>query len=444
VGFAAFLSMLDFSATNAALPSIAREFSVTPSTALWATSAYLSSSLVALMPLAALADRVGFAAMTRVGLLLLVLSAVGCAMSGGIVAFIAWRLVQGLGGACIMSVNAAHLRKIYPHRTLGRGIAFNTMMVSLGVAAGPTLAAIATGCGSWRLMFLLISVLGAMALGIALHGLQSDDHRVASGKYDAVGAVLSGAVLISGLFTCNRIAHAPFAVENILLVMGVIAGFMLLARQQRQRAIPIVPLDLLGRPDFSRPFVSNLLVFAATTILVIWLPFEVAERADLEPFAIGLVLTIWPVGIIAAVPFVGHLADRELNRFSFIAGISLLVSGAALLMLLGPQQSYLQIIWRVAIAAFGFGLFLTPNNRLLVLAGGHRRSSTSAMVSLARLLGQAIGAAIVLAVFRLDPLHGGTTCLTMTCVLSLAAVPVGLPRRGQNPAACSFEPSAQS
>jgi DHA2 family multidrug resistance protein-like MFS transporter len=428
ISLPAFLAMLDFSLANTVLPSVARDMHVAPDFAIWATNAYLYASLLAIMPLAALGDRIGFAVVTRAGLALFMVASLGCALAPTMSVFVALRFVQGLAGACIMSVNTGHLRNLYPDASLGRAIAFNSLMISLGVTAGPPLSAALLSLGSWRMVFCLTIPLGFAALLMVFAGISGGARETSKLRFDTGGAVFSAAVLAVLLLTVGRAAHAPLDRWSILLLLATTLGLIVLGRHQARQKEPLVPLDLFAVRDFRRAFLSNLLAFAASAILVVALPFELT-RHGLSQLGVGLVLTAWPLAIIGALPLAGILADRGDARVSFVGGLLLIAGGSWLLSRISPASTPLDIAWRVALPAFGFGIFLTPNSRLMVIAAGDRRGGASGMVSLARLLGQSMGASIVIALLRIHPSAAGTICMAATSALGLVAIPVGLPRR---------------
>jgi MFS family permease len=149
VALSVLLSVLDYAVVNVALPSIAEDIHTSDSNAIWVVNAYQLASLIALLPLAAMGDRVGHARMCRIGLMLFVVASLLCAVSRTLPELTAARALQGFGGACIMSVNAALVRFIYPGSVLGRGIALNGLVVALGVALGPTVAAAVLALATW-------------------------------------------------------------------------------------------------------------------------------------------------------------------------------------------------------------------------------------------------------------------------------------------------------
>ena len=140
VSLSVLLSVLDYAVANVALPTIAADIHTSASSSIWVINAYQLASVISLLPLAALGERWGYARMSQIGLVLFVVASVLCAISTTLPELALARALQGFGGACIMSVNAALVRFIYPAKELGRGIAFNGLVVAMGVALGPTVA----------------------------------------------------------------------------------------------------------------------------------------------------------------------------------------------------------------------------------------------------------------------------------------------------------------
>lgn len=81
------------------------------------------------------------------------------------------RVIQGFGGAALMSVNTALIRLIYPQRFLGRGMGINSFIVAVSSAAGPTIAAAILSIASWKWLFLINVPLGIIALLLAMRFL---------------------------------------------------------------------------------------------------------------------------------------------------------------------------------------------------------------------------------------------------------------------------------
>jgi DHA2 family multidrug resistance protein-like MFS transporter len=110
----------------------------------------------------------------------------------------------------------------------------------------------------------------------------------------------------------------------------------------------------------------------------------------------GLLITPWPLAVAFTAPLAGRLVEHY--PAGLLGGIGLLAFaiGLGALALLPALPSSFDVIWRMALAGAGFGLFQTPNNRTMIAAAPRERSGgASGMLGTARLLGQTMGAALV-------------------------------------------------
>ena len=82
----------------------------------------------------------GYRRVSQCGLAVFTIASLACALAPSLTMLSIARVVQGLGAAGIMSVNAALVRFTYPHRMLGRAIGINAFAVAIAAAIGPTIA----------------------------------------------------------------------------------------------------------------------------------------------------------------------------------------------------------------------------------------------------------------------------------------------------------------
>src|SRR6478735_11783216 len=108
------MSVLSNSMTNLALPYIAQDLNITAESSIWIVNATQIALIISLLPVAALADIVGYRHVYRFGLVLFSLASIGCALAPSLPWLLLGRTFQGLGGAAIMSVQPALVRAIYP------------------------------------------------------------------------------------------------------------------------------------------------------------------------------------------------------------------------------------------------------------------------------------------------------------------------------------------
>jgi len=408
------------------LPTIGKDLGASAATSVWIVNAYQLTITILLLPLAALGDRLGYRRIYVPGLALFTLGSAGCAMAHGLDTLIAARVFQGIGAACIMSLNAALVRATYPAKMLGRGIGYNALVLSMSAAAGPTLAAIILSVSSWPWLFLINLPIGVAAVIV---GSKALPHARGHGHpFDWVAALLSGAMMGFTVFGAESFARESGVVSLALIVIGIASGFLLVRREWGDPA-PLFPIDLLKIRIFSMSIGTSTVSFAAQMLAYVTLPFLFQSVLGRSAFETGLLMTPWPLALGVIAPIAGRLADKV--RAGLIGGIGLVIFAFGLFMLsqLGPHPGTFDITWRMAVCGIGFGLFQSPNNRTIVSsAPRHRSGAAGGMLATARLLGQTTGAVAVGVAFHLFGVTVGPDLLAASAIAALVAAGLSLMR----------------
>jgi DHA2 family multidrug resistance protein-like MFS transporter len=420
------MAVLDGAIANVALPTIAADLGASPATSIWVVNAYQLTITILLLPLAALGDRLGYRRIYIPGLVLFTIGSLGCALAHSLAGLIAARVFQGVGAACIMSMNAALVRATYPSKMLGRGIGYNALVLSISAAAGPTLAALILSVGKWPWLFLINLPIGVAAVVVGLKSLpRAGGH---GHRFDWAAAILSGIMMGSTVFGAETFARESEAVGTVLIAAGLGAGVWLVRREWGDPA-PLFPVDLLKIRIFSMSIATSTVSFAAQMLAYVTLPFLFQSVMGRSAFATGLLMTPWPLALGVIAPIAGRLADKV--RAGLIGGIGLAIFAAGLFALsrLGAHPSTLDIGWRMAVCGIGFGLFQSPNNRTIVGSAPRNRSGAAGgMLATARLLGQTTGAVIVGMAFHLAGVRVGPSLLAASAVAALIAAGLSLLR----------------
>lgn len=414
------MAVLDGVIVALALPVIGRDLRVTPSAAIWVINAYQIAVTVALLPLAALGDMVGYKRVYWWGLALFTVASAACAGATTLPWLAAARIAQGLGAAGIMSVNIALVRFIYPKAQLGAGVGYASLVVASASVAGPSIAAVILAYAPWQGLFLVNVPLGLLAMLIGAFTLPVTP---ASGnKLDPASCLLNVAafgMLIAGLTGLADPAQHRGAWA--LVVGGVVAG-ALLAWRERRLAQPMVPVDLLRMPVFRWSLLTSMSAFAAQTMAFVALPFYLHQGGYGSAAQIGLLMTPWPLATALVAPWAGRLSDRLAPATLCGAGLLLMAAGLGAIALLGPAPAGYDVAWRMALCGLGFGLFQSPNNRVIMgSAPAARSGGASGLQSLGRLLGQCGGATLVALVFGATRGAGTTLIVALAGALSLVA-----------------------
>lgn len=419
---AIFLGSLDTAIANTALPAIAADLQATPATSIWIINAYQMAIVATLLPFAALGDLWGPRKVFLGGLALFTLASLGCALADSLVTLTLARALQGVGTGAIMAVNIALIRLIYPAHRLGRGVGLNALVVGLGFAFGPTVASLVLSVASWPWLFAINVPLGLLCFGFGLPALpRNEPSKHAFDPATAVLTAVSFSALILALGAATQREDPRWVGAAVLTTL--VAGALLLRRQAGHPA-PMLPVDLLRRPMFALSAVTALCAFTTQGLALVSLPFYFEQVLHRDPIETGFLMTPWAVVVALAAPFAGRLSDRHASGLLGGIGLSALALGMASMALLPAQPSGLDIVLRLAFCGLGFGLFQSPNLRaLMASAPPERAGGASGVIAMARLLGQASGAALVALCFGLAGAQGAVWALWLGAgTATLAAV----------------------
>ena len=394
------LVVLDGAIANLALPSIALSLHAEAGSTVWVVSAYQLAVLVAILPCGALGEIYGARRIFLVGVALFTVASAACAFAGNLPLLILARFAQGLGGGAIMALGMMNLRAAVPQHMLGPIIGINAMVIAISAAAGPGIAAAILSVTNWPWLFAVNLPLGAIVLiGGSLLGQIEGAQRKLNAK-----ALLANTLMFI-LFFCgaDRIATAPVS-GAALIATALVCLFVLLRLEQNSDA-PIVPTDLLAAPAFRVAVIASISCFCGQMLSYIALPFYLQHTYHMTPVLAGLYMMPWPAATAIIAPVSGRLANRFKTAWLCAIGGALLALGLLIVGFAPPDPRGIAFIAGTVIAGFGFGLFQTPNNRILLLSAPKARSGAAgAMQGTARLLGQTLGGICMSIIFATLPL----------------------------------------
>jgi len=174
---------------------------------------------------------------------------------------------------------------------------------------------------------------------------------------------------------------------------------ILLWRRQLSLTAPLLPIDLLRIPVFALSIAVCASSFAAQMLALVVLPFHLTA-AGYSAVEIGLLMIPWPLATALAAPVSGSLSDRYPAGLLGFLGLMMFAGGLAALALVPERAAPFAIVLPMALAGAGFGLYQSPNNRTIQGSAPRARSgAASGMASMARLLGQTVGAALAAFLF---------------------------------------------
>lgn len=421
------MGVLDGTVMNVALPTLSKEFNVTPSDIIWVVNAYQLVVTMMLLGFAAIGDVFGYKKVFLCGVSIFVTASALCAMSKSFEMMVASRILQGIGGACTMSINTALLRIIFPPARLGRVMAANAVIVAVTAASGPALGGAILSIGHWSWIFLMNIPLGLAALIIGWKLLPHNPPQKTKQKLDGQSVVMNAVFFGLLIYTIEGMAHDGFSTLLLLqAVVTVIVG-VLYIRRQLQIPMPILPVDLFRIPIFSLSIGCSIACFTAQMLALVSLPFFMQHSLGMGVAATGLLMTPWPLATTLTAPIAGRMIERVHPGILGAVGMGIFATGLCLLATLGNDTELWNLAWRMAVCGIGIGLFQTPNNVTITTSAPIQRSGgASGMLGTARVLGQTLGTAIVAILFHYMGQESGGEVVCLWTALGLALISGGL------------------
>ena len=397
-----FLSVLDGSICNVALPSIAKELHVSSSDSIWIVNSFQLIIMMTLLPFSSMGERWGYKQVYLRGVVVFTIGSLLCALSHNLPLLVASRVFQGFGASMIMSVNTSLIKLIYPKRRLGEGVGLNATVVAIASVTGPTLAAAILSMASWPWLFAINVPVGIATFILGRKYLPDNVVRRLGHRFNWKEALLNAVTF--GLFIgCVE------AYSHDVPVRWVLCGVVLLAvvatiyvRMQLGERYPMLPFDLLKIPIFSMSVMTSILSFTAQMMSLIAMPFLLVNTFHYDAVGTGLLMTSWPLVIVFVAPLAGILIGKIHPGILGGVGLIIMSIGCFSLSFVPTDTNHFGLVWRLMLCGMGFGFFQSPNNHMLLTSAPPQRTgSASGMLATARLTGQTIGAALVALLFHI-------------------------------------------
>jgi EmrB/QacA subfamily drug resistance transporter len=388
----AILGPIDASLVNVILPTLSRSFGASLAAVQWVPMAYLLASGGLVLVFGRLGDLRGHRRVFLAGLLAFVAASTLCAAAPTISALVAFRALQGIAAAALMSVPLAILTATFPPAERGKAIGLFAACISVGLALGPSLGGFLAGAFGWRAAFLINLPLGLLAFSFARRVLP--EVPVRPGRLDLPGAATALGTLVSFLLFVNLAQEEGLTARTLpLLVLSIVCGALFVLAERRV-AEPMVALSLFGIRPVAFGISASVLNFMAQYVVVFLTPFLLGRLLGEGPARVGLVLTAFPLAVLCVAPFAGALSDRVGSALPATVGAGISALACALLAAMPAGSGPGSVAWRLALFGVGTGLFQSPNNSAVM--GSAPRAHLGVVGSLlgtARSLGMVLGVA---------------------------------------------------
>lgn len=418
----------------------------------WVIISYLFSITGLLLFFGKLADTVGRKSVFTAGFVIFTIGSLFCGMSQSIMQLILARGIQGFGASMLMANGPAIITAAFPVNKRGRALGILAMVVSAGLAVGPSLGGFLIRYLGWASIFFVNIPVGIAGTIFALRYLPPDIPKQAEAK-DEHSKLLSQDELLRRYktlpfwirlqTTLNRLRYFDWMGaflwmfiqigysliidrENILgvsgnlqkiLIAGALGLFFLFLVWEISIEDPVLNLGLFRSRVFRYGNMAGFLAIIGMSSLTLLMPFYLQSVRGFSSLSVGFMMTAVPITIFICAPIAGRLSDTYGSRPLSILGITII--GLSLISLgvpywgqyfgLTQEQSPAIIVAHLALTGAGFGIFQSPNSRAIMCDVEPANLGTaSAMLATVRNLGLVTGTAL-------------SSSLLMNTYISLAA-----------------------
>ena len=366
VSLGMFVSVLDQTGVNIALPRIADHFDATIPAVQWVSLGYILTIGSLLLPMGRLSDMIGRKRVYVTGFAVFVLGAVLAGSSTTLLGLILFKICQGVGGAMIQANGMAIVTSTFSPTERGKIIGLFITVVGMGAIAGPVLGGVVVSLLDWRYVFFTVAPLGVLSMAAALIVLEG---RPATGAgqtdrrpgFDWLGAVLFATAIVVFLLVMTNAYRVGWGSPLVVgACVGVAALVFFFLWWERRAPDPMLALELFKRRLFSIGSSASFLGFLGGASVFFLMPFYLQEVLGYSAGEAGLIIAPSALCMGLAGPIAGRLSDKYgWRRFSILG---LVIFGAALLLL--SQLSETAPLWLVMLALVmqggGMGIFYSP------------------------------------------------------------------------------------
>jgi EmrB/QacA subfamily drug resistance transporter len=401
VSLGMFMTLLDVTIVNIAIPAIMDDLNATVADASWVVNAYSLALAVLFLSMGGLADKLGRKQVFLVGLAIFTVFSLLCGLAPSIGWLVVFRIGQGVGGAAMTPLSLAILFSVFPRRQTGMAFGIWGAISGAAAAIGPSLGGLLIEYGSWHWVFFINVPVGLGAFIFGWIVIPKVREALAGTRIDYLGVAISAVglfCLVLGLIKANDWGWTS---PRILALFAVaVASYPIFMWWELRTPSPMFDFRLLRIRSFTAANTAMMFIGGAMGggmfLLVIFL-VSVLGYSELHA-----ALAVTPMAVTALIlgPFVGRYVDKVGPRFLAAFGACCFGTGMLLLARLDAQSTVLDTAWRVVVIGVGMGFsFPTLSSAAMGSLPREVTGVGSGALNTLRQIGFSIGVAVLVAIF---------------------------------------------
>jgi EmrB/QacA subfamily drug resistance transporter len=355
-----FMSVLDTSIVNVAIPTMQKEFGTSADNIQWVATAYTLCLGVIVPTSAWLGERLGLRRLYLISLLGFSAFSALCGMAEGLNSMIAFRILQAVPGGVIPVTCLTILYRMVPPRKLGIAMGMYGFGIVVAPGVGPTLGGYLVEYVNWRLIFYInvpIGILGAVAAMVVLPKFAGGTAK----RFDLLGFVCIAAGLFALLLAVSEGQDWGWTGYRVLmLVAGAIDLLVLFVVIELHVSDPLLDVRVFVHWPFVNSLMLISILFVGMFAGLFYVPLFLQEGQHITAMNTGLAVLPQALVMVVMMPLAGRLYDRIGARWPATIGLALDGVGTLLMVGINADMTRPELVVWMMIRAAGIGLAMMP------------------------------------------------------------------------------------
>jgi EmrB/QacA subfamily drug resistance transporter len=360
-----FMSILDTSIVNVAIPTMQNAFGATTDQIQWVATAY-TLALGVVVPVSAwLSDRFGAGRTYIVSLVAFAAGSALCGLAWSLESMVVFRIIQAMPGGILPVVTLSMVYRIVPREKIGAAMGMYGLGIIVAPAIGPTLGGYLVEYVDWRLIFFInvpVGILGAIAAVIVLPAFPA----AKATRFDVLGFLTIAGGLFALLLALSEGQDWGWTSYRIIMLLSaapiLLALFVIIELEVEHPLLDV-------RVFRYWPYTNSLLLISVLMVglfaTLFYVPLFLQQAQGLGAFNAGLLLLPQALVMAVLMPIAGRLYDKIGPRWPAVVGLTIVVIGTYALHTMTLDITSGQIAALLALRAGGMGLAMMP-----VMTGG--------------------------------------------------------------------------
>jgi MFS family permease len=436
MGLGAFIATFDVTAVSLALPAIGHSFALSVADSVWVMNAYSLTFTTMMITAGAIADRYGYRQALVWGASMFLIASLLCALAPSFAVLIGGRILQGLGASFIVCGGYALMGRLYTEKAERvRAFAIMGTIGGSALAVGPGLGGIISSALGWPCVFLInLPICAAIIIGASARGLGGPDAaRGRAGAAFDLSGVLAFSLFL--LIASWALLYGPTfrgvsvgAPAVVLVLASLLALFVWI---EARVANPAIELSLFRRRSFVGLALVPLCLAVSYWALVVYLPLFLQSAFHVELRSVAYLMSFFTLPMFLIPYLVPRVVARLRDSTFYAGGLLLVAAGCTLLAIAAYAGAYAVAVVGMLVAGVGAAAMQTQvSGALIASAPGARAGAVSAILTVLRQGGFALGTALLSSTMRISigigaaPGRGtidGFTALFLTCAVVAGA-----------------------